>query len=106
MSPHVPEDTSIVEGGPVVEGGLITNKDLQQGTVKGPFDVEKHRGRITVLLLALLALIIVGHYLGILIMVWNGKNVETLSNVFHVALPTVAGLTGTAIAYYFTRSRE
>ena len=89
-----------------IEGGPIEDKDLRKITVRGPFDVEQHRGRLTFCLLGLLALTVVGHYIGLIVMEWNGKKVETLNNAFHVALPVIAGLTGSAFAYYFTRSNR
>jgi len=99
-----PREASRSYSGELIEGGAIAEHG-QDIVVKGPFDLEKHRGRMSFCLLLLLGLIIVGHYLGALVMTWNGKNVETLNDAFHVALPTVSGLAGTAIAYYFTRTR-
>jgi hypothetical protein len=94
------------EGGDLqgpIEGGAVEHTDRPDIKVQGPFDVEKHRGLLTVYLVALLGLTIVGHYAGLILLVWNGKNVEALSNAYHVALPVVSGLTGSAFAYYFTR---
>jgi len=91
------------ESAQVIEGGSIVDTDLRRITVKGPFDVEKHRGLLTYCLLGLLLITIGGAYLGIIVMEWNGKKVETLSSAFHVALPVVSGLTGTAFAYYFRK---
>ncbi|MDQ2949947.1 MAG: hypothetical protein M3Y27_29090 [Acidobacteriota bacterium] len=74
--------------------------------LKGVFDIKKHRGRITVWLIALLTFIIVGNYICILVMEWNGKKPESLNNAFNASLPVVSGFVGSAIAYYFTKSKE
>src|SRR5437667_8520435 len=107
MSANIP--VPVIEGGKVVvpEEAVVAVVDQEKETasLKGPFDVEKHRAHITFCLLGLLALIIIGHYLGLVFMEWNGKKVDTLSNTFHVALPTIAGLAGTVIAHYFTRPK-
>jgi hypothetical protein len=105
MSANIPQPI-VIEGGNVQlpeEGGMVEQKDKERESLRGPFDVEKHRAHITFCLLTLLALIIVGHYGSLVVMEWNGKKIDALSNTFHVALPTVAGLAGTVIAHYFTR---
>src|SRR5258708_5769012 len=97
MTPDASDDSRPIEGGSIVD------KDLLKISVKGPFDVEKHRGQLT---FGLLGLTIVGHYVILAVMEWNGKKVETLNNAFHVALPVISGLAGSAFAYYFTRTNR
>lgn len=88
-------DNVIVEGGPVEQTGEIR--------VKGPFDADRHRGLVTNLLIGFLALLVVGHHACVFIMEWNGKKSDSLNGAFNAALPTVSGLVGSAVAYYFTK---
>jgi hypothetical protein len=86
-----------------IEGGSTTDEVVSPITIKGPFDVEKHRGVLTFMLIILLAVVIIGHYLCVLLMEWNGKKIDGVTNAFNTALPVISGLVGSAIAYYFTR---
>ncbi|MBV9267797.1 MAG: hypothetical protein JO061_16630 [Acidobacteriaceae bacterium] len=90
---------------PLDGGSTADPPDRATIEVKGPFDVEKHRGVVTVWLIALLAVVIVGHYCCLLVMEWNGKKADELTSAFNVALPVISGLTGSAVAYYFTKEQ-
>jgi hypothetical protein len=59
-----------------------------------------HRRQITLYLIWLLAAVVILDPTLIMIMEWNGKTHEGLTNVFGTLLPVVAGLTGGAIGYY------
>ena len=91
-----------VGGGTFVEGGAVDIR-VPPIEVQGPFDPERHRQFVTIILISLLALIIVGHYLCVLVLELYGKKVENLNNAYNAALPVVAGLVGSAVTYYFTR---
>ena len=88
---------------PLIEGGSTIDEPKQPVTVKGPFDIEKHRGVLTFALIILLGVMIVGHYICILVLEWNGKKVEGVNNAFNTSLPVVSGLVGSAVTYYFTK---
>ena len=66
-------------------------------------EAAQHRRLVTLWLIALLTLVIVGHYCCVLVLEWNGKKIEALGNAFNASLPVVAGLVGSAVTYYFTR---
>ncbi|MGA2742108.1 MAG: hypothetical protein ABSG65_32290 [Bryobacteraceae bacterium] len=60
--------------------------------------------------MALLALTIVGHYVVVLVLQWNGKYAEpgaaALTNAFNTSLPVVSGLVSAAVTYYFAREQQ
>jgi len=87
-------ETGLVDGGSAEDASPIS--------LSGPFDVDKHRGYVTVLLIALLAFLIVGHYTCVVVMDWNGKKIDSVNAAFNAALPIVSGLVGSAVTYYFT----
>ena len=89
-----PGDGNIVDGGSVEDAPPIK--------LKGPFDVDKHRGYVTVLLIALLGFLIAGHYICVIVMEWNGKKTDSVNAAFNAALPIISGLVGSAVTYYFT----
>jgi hypothetical protein len=95
------EKTAEGESGVVLEGGRV--QDGAPIRVKGPFDVEKHRGQVAFWLIVLLFALIIGHYGCVVVMEWNGKKVDALNNAFNSALPVVSGLVGSAVTYYFTK---
>ncbi len=86
-----------------IEGGSTSDERLPPGRLKGPFDEDKYRGLIAALLIGLLALIIIGHYVCVVVLEWNGKKAEGLNNAFNASLPVASGLAGSAVAYYFTK---
>lgn len=88
---------------PMIDGGSTTDDRSPPIEVQGPFDVERHRGVLTFLLILLLSVVIVGHYVCLFILEWNGKKTEGVTNAFTTALPVISGLVGAAVAYYFTR---
>jgi hypothetical protein len=88
---------------PLIEGGSTIDGPAEPVTIKGPFDLERHRGTLTFTLVLLLGLMIVGHYICILVLEWNGKKVDAVNSAFTTSLPVVSGLVGSAVAYYFTR---
>ena len=85
------------------EGGSV-ELDADAPTVRGPTHVENHRRIVTYTLIALLALIIVGHYIAVFILDWNDKKHDAVGNAFNASLPVVSGLVGSAVAYYFSRT--
>jgi hypothetical protein len=90
-----------------IEGGKITETDpdyvaVSPVEVRGPRDVEGHRQFVTISLIALLAVIVVGQYVCLVVLEWNGKKVDSVIAAYNSALPVVAGLTGSAVTYYFT----
>jgi len=86
-----------------IEGGSTSEEHVSRSEVKGPFDVEKHRGLIAAWLIGLLALIIIGHYVCVVVLEWNGRKADSLNNAFNASLPVASGLAGSAVAYYFTK---
>jgi len=74
--------------------------------VTDPYDPEPHRQKVTLRLIALLAGLIFVHYLSMFLLDWNGKKIENVSNAFNATLPVIAGLTGAAVTYYFTRRSD
>jgi len=44
------------------------------------------------------------HYVVIAVLEWNSKKVDALTNAFNSVLPVVAGLVGSSVTYYFTKS--
>lgn len=86
-----------------IEGGSTADDRLSRSETRGPFDEDRHRGRIAGWLIGLLALIVVGHYVCLMVLEWNGRKAESLNNAFNASLPVASGLAGSAVAYYFTR---
>lgn len=89
---------------PLIEGGSITEDDAGKPLVGPAVGTEKHRQLVTLVLIALLALIIVGHYVTVVVLEWNSKKVDTVTNAFNSVLPVVSGLVGSSVTYYFTKS--
>jgi hypothetical protein len=87
----------------LIEGGSTIDEPRQPVTIKGPFDLEKHRGVLTFALVILLGVMILGHYICILVLEWNGKKSDGVTNAFTTSLPVISGLVGSGVAYYFTR---
>ncbi len=81
MQPHehvglVDEKSGLNDGTgtiPMIDGGSTTDDRSPPIEVQGPFDVEKHRGVLTLLLILLLSVVIVGHYVCLFVLEWNGK---------------------------------
>jgi hypothetical protein len=87
----------------LIEAGS-TNEQSSEPPVAGPpVSPERHRQTVTLVLIALLATVILGHYGLLVLMEWNGKKVDALNNAYNAALPVVAGLVGSAVTYYFTK---
>jgi hypothetical protein len=91
--------------GEAIEGGSTT-EDVGSIEVTPPRDPERHRQAVTFLLIGLLVLVIVGHYVCVVVLVWNGKKAEAVDSAYNNALPVVAGLVGSAVTYYFARDRS
>lgn len=70
--------------------------------------IAEHRRAVTLGLIMLLAVIIIGHYVAILALVWFGKdgNLDGLNNAFNASLPLVAGLVSSAVTYYFSKREK
>jgi hypothetical protein len=96
-------NNDVVEGRPPLDGGAVAENVAEPIVVTPPIDPERHRQIVTLCLLGLLALVIVGHYATLVLLEWNGKKAETLSNAFNATLPVISGLTGSSVTYYFTR---
>jgi chromate transport protein ChrA len=88
----------------LLDGGSTTDDDKGRPQVGPTVGTERHRQIVTLVLIALLALIIVGHYVTITVLEWNSKKVDSLTNAFNSVLPVVAGLVGSAVTYYFTKA--
>jgi len=88
-----------------LEGGSTVDERAPHPSIRleGPFDVEKHRGHLALYLIALLALIVLGHYVATLVLEWNGKKAEGLATAFNTVLPVISGLVSGAVTYYFTK---
>ena len=78
--------------------------DADGPTIGCPTHVENHSRIVTDTLIALLALIVVGHYIAVFILDWNDKKHDEVNNAFNASLPVVSGLVGSAVAYYFSRT--
>jgi hypothetical protein len=96
-------DDSTTTPPPLLKGGSTIDDPKQPVTIKGPFDLERHRGALTFAVVILLGAMIVGHYICVLVLEWNGKKIDGVNSAFTTSLPVVSGLVGSAIAYYFTR---
>jgi len=92
------------ENQPPLEGGSTTDDNTGRPQVGPPVGTERHRQIVTLVLIALLALIVLGHYVVIAVLEWNSKKVDTLTNAFNSVLPVVSGLVGSSVTYYFTKS--
>jgi hypothetical protein len=101
-------DSDPIDGGPaeIEYGGAVEVNSASKIPLSAPFDVDKHRGRVTVLLIALLCLLVSGHYIAILVMDWNGKSTESLNAAFNAALPIVSGLVSSVVTYYFAGGKK
>jgi hypothetical protein len=88
-----------------IEGGSTSDDGGAAIKIGDPRPVEKHRRLVTMTLIALLAVIVIGHYAVLVVLEWNGKNVDSVNSSFNAALPVVSGLVGSAVTYYFTRGR-
>jgi hypothetical protein len=71
-----------------------------------PKSIEKHRSYVTFWLLGILSVLFLGHYLAVIVMIWNDKKADLLDKAFTNALPVVSGLLGTAVGYYFAREKD
>jgi len=91
---------------PPLEGGSTSDDRIPPIEVKGPFDVDKYRGALTFTLVGLLGVIIITHYIGVLVLEWNGKKADGVTSAFNTALPVVSGLAASAVTYYFTKSDQ
>jgi hypothetical protein len=85
------------------EGGVLSASPALLPQRADPEDT--HRSNIAYVLIALLALVVVGHYVCVTWMAWNGKNTDSTNAAFNAALPVISGLTGSAVTYYFTRRK-
>jgi hypothetical protein len=88
-----------------IEGGGTSDDGGDAIEIGDPRPVEKHRRLVTMTLIALLAVIVIGHYAVLVVLEWNGKKVDSINSSFNAALPVVLGLVGSAVTYYFTRGR-
>jgi multisubunit Na+/H+ antiporter MnhB subunit len=65
--------------------------------------MERRRWGLAFSLVALLAVVIIAHYTCTIVLEWNGKKVDGITQAFNAILPVVSGLVGSAVTYYFTR---
>jgi hypothetical protein len=97
------ENGSVVK---TIEGGGTTDDQARlEFEVGDPRPVEKHRRVVTITLISLLAVIVIGHYVCLVVLEWNGKKVDSVNSAFNATLPVISGLVGSAVTYYFTRGR-
>ena len=91
----------------VIEGGDVG--DLEEG---GDFKIKKEKASTTrilaYVLVGILALSVVGHYILVAWLVYNGKTdvVTELSSIFGTWLPVISGLAGSAVTYYFAQGKS
>src|SRR5438270_4997875 len=109
LSPERPQIRSILEDGAIDGGDLSKGPEADKNEkvhviADRPDDV--HRRFVTLALIAVLAFVVIGHYLVLLLMEWNGKKVESLNTAFNTSLPVVSGLVASAVTYYFTRAKS
>jgi hypothetical protein len=91
-----------------IEGGDV--EDLDKPRIK--FDTSRHREE-TATKLATMIFVILGltgliHYVMVVVLVCNGHDqaVSAVKDFFNAWLPIIAGLSGSAATYYFTRDRK
>ncbi len=102
--------TSGNRGDDVPDGALRDGGDVVPAEAERPVGSKAvedvHRGNIAKWLIVLLAVVVIGHYLCVMVMEWNGKKTDATSAAFNAALPVISGLVGSAVTYYFTRGRN
>lgn len=90
-----------------VEGGELVDQPQREPH----FDSDKHRAetaaRIAYLLVIILAGTLVLHFVGTLYAAHSGLDAldKSLGELFKVWIPVIASLTGSAVSFYFARSR-
>jgi hypothetical protein len=90
-----------------VDGGSI--QGLQSASIQQPTgysEESRHDGRrrawLAYVVFALLAVLICGHYAVVVVFAWFGKSdIKSIEDAFNTSLPVIAGLAGTAAAFYF-----
>ncbi len=103
--PRSSNDDGPIEGELVSADVRFTNADYGPAQVGRPFNVDRHRGTLTILLIALLAALIFGELTIIVVMEWNSKPTDSVKEMFHESLPVLAGLATGAAAFYFSDRR-
>jgi hypothetical protein len=88
----------------LTEGGSTTDEPFRDLNLQDKRPDARHRRVVTLSLIGLLSVVIIGHYVCVMILEWNGKRVDSINAAFNAALPVVAGLVGAAVTYYFTRN--
>ena len=63
---------------------------------------ESSRRGFAVLLACILGGLCLIHYIGVILLVWNGKDEKPLESAFHAWLPVISGIVASAATYYFT----
>lgn len=89
-----------------LEGGTVSGADRRLPFHKSRFHAETAR-KLSTLLIWILAVSAALHYsLSAAFSQWGDeKVVETLTGIFDVWLPVIAGFVGSAVTYYYTRDR-
>ena len=89
-------------------GNVVQETEIEGGHVPaGPPDFiekkrEKTRGELLSRLVYLLALLLLLHYVSVSIAVLSGRaEIKALETAFNSSLPVLAGLLGSAVAFYF-----
>ena len=106
--PSKREPESIVLLDDLGRGNILQETVIEGGHVPaGPPDFiaksrEKTRGELVTKLVWLLGLLLVVHYVSVSIAVLTGKaEFKLLETAFNASLPALAGLLGSAVAFYF-----
>jgi len=89
-------------------GTVVEETEIDGGHVPaGPPDFvaesrEKTRGKLLSQLVLLLAMLLLCHYIAVSVFVFTGRaEVKSLETAFNASLPLLAGLLGSAVAFYF-----
>ena len=99
------------------ESSETTEIDIEGGEISGEFNaydnpIERHKAttarRIAYLLIGILGGSFVIHHVLVTVLAFNNKTaaMEVLERSFNTWLPVISGLTGAAVAYFFTRERN
>lgn len=99
--PPLNEVGAAVEGGEVkLEGTLLVRDQI----AKAKADTSRYLAYILVITLAVS---VIAHYVAVVILVSNGNSaaVDRLDAIFNAWLPVISGLTGSAIAFFFSKER-
>lgn len=100
-----------------IGGNEASKIDIDGGEIAGKFDaydntIERHKAtttrRIAYSLIGILGGSFVIHHVLITVLAFNNKTaaMEVIERSFNTWLPVISGLTGAAVAYFFTREHD